>query len=78
MIVDEELELTAESALLREVAEALHDLAADAESAARLSSKHGAEFDYIASFIAKLAKECEQYEEEFTKEGKNNEEVQRH
>ena len=49
MIVDEELELTTESALLREVAEALHDLAADAESA-----------------------ECEQYEEEFTKEGKNN------
>ena len=28
MIVDEELELTTESALLREIAEALHDLAA--------------------------------------------------
>lgn len=55
MIVDEELELTTESALLCD--EALHDLAADAESAARLSSKHGAEFDYIASFIAKLASE---------------------
>jgi hypothetical protein len=55
MIVDKELELTVEIALLREVAKALHDLAADAESAARLSSKHGAEFDYIASFAMKLA-----------------------
>jgi hypothetical protein len=67
MTVDEELELTAESTQLREVAESLHNLAADAEAAARLSSKHGAEFDYIASFIAKLAKECEEYEEEFAK-----------
>lgn len=68
MTTDEELELTAESTQLREVAESLHGLAADAEAAARLSSKHGAEFDYIASFIAKLAKECEEYEEEFAKE----------
>lgn len=68
MTTDEELELTAERPQLHEVAESLHELAADAEAAARLSSKHGAEFDYIASFIAKLAKECEQYEEEFVKE----------
>ena len=68
MTTEEELELTAESTQLREVAESLHNLAADAEAAARLSSKHGAEFDYIASFIAKLAKECEEYEEEFAKE----------
>lgn len=68
MTTDEELELVAESTQLREVAESLHDLAADAEAAARLSSKHGAEFDYIASFIAKLAKECEEYEEAFVKE----------
>lgn len=67
MTVDEELELTAESTQLHEVAESLHELAADAEAAAKLSSKHGAEFDYIASFIAKLAKECEEYEEEFAK-----------
>lgn len=68
MTVDEELALTAETTRLSEVAESLHDLAADVEAAARLSSKHGAEFDYIASFIAKLAKECEEYEEEFAKE----------
>lgn len=68
MTTEEELELVAESTQLHEVAESLHDLAADAESAARLSSKHGAEFDYIASFIAKLAKECEEYEEAFVKE----------
>lgn len=68
MTTEEELELTAEVVRLSEVAESLHGLAADAEAAARLSSKHGAEFDYIASFIAKLAKECEEYEEEFAKE----------
>ena len=62
MIVDEELELTTESALLREVAEALHDLAADAESAARLSSKHGAEFDYIASSTKKSLQRRKQNE----------------
>lgn len=68
MTVDEELELVAESTQLHEVAESLHGLAADAEAAGRLSSKHGAEFDYIASFIAKPAKECEEYEEAFVKE----------
>lgn len=68
MTTEEELELTAEIVRLNEVAETLRDMAADAEAAARLSSKHGAEFDYIASFIAKLAKECEEYEEEFAKE----------
>ena len=68
MTVDEELELVAEITQLHEVAESLHELAADAAAAARLSSNHGAEFDYIASFIARLAKECEQYEEEFAKE----------
>ena len=68
MTVYEELELVAESTQLREVAESLHNLAEDAEAAAILSSKHCAEFDYIASSIAKLAKECEEYEEEFAKE----------
>ena len=68
MTTEEELELTAESTQLREVAESLHDLAADAEAAARLSSKHGAEFDYIASKLATLVKECKQYEEDFAKE----------
>lgn len=68
MTTDEELELVAESTQLREVAESLHDLAADAEAAARLSAKHGAEFDYIASKLATLAKECKQYEEEFARE----------
>ena len=68
MTTDEELELVAESTQLREVAESLHGLAEDAEAAAILSSKHCAEFDYIASFMERLAKECEQYEEEFAKE----------
>lgn len=68
MTVYEELELVAESTQLHEVAESLHDLAEDVEAAAILSSKHGAEFDYIASFMERLAKECEQYEEEFAKE----------
>lgn len=39
MTTDEELELTAESTQLHEVAESLHDLAADAEAAAKLSSE---------------------------------------
>lgn len=68
MTVDEELELTAESTQLREVAESLHGLAADAEAAARLSSKHGAEFDYIASKIAYIAGECDVLRETFEKE----------
>lgn len=68
MTVYEELELVAESTQLREVAESLRDLAEDAEAAAILSSKHCAELDYIASKLATLAKECEEYEEAFTKE----------
>lgn len=68
MTVEEELTSTAESVRLSETAETLYDLVSSLEAAARLSSKHGAEFDYIASFIAKLAKECEEYEEAFVKE----------
>ena len=68
MTTEEELELTAESTQLREVAESLHDLAADAEAAARLSRKHGAEFDYIATKIAYIAGECDVLRETFEKE----------
>lgn len=68
MTTEKELELTAEIVRLSEVAETLRDIAADLERDAMRSTKHGPEFDYVASFIAKLAKECEQYEEEFAKE----------
>ena len=68
MTVYEELTITAESVLLSETAESLRELAEDAEAAAILSSKHCAELDYIASKLATLAKECEEYEEAFTKE----------
>ena len=68
MATEEELELTAEIVRLSEVAETLRDMAADLESDAMRSTKHGPEFDYIASFMERLAKECEQYEEEFAKE----------
>ena len=59
MTVYEELELVAESTQLHEVAESLHDIAEDVEAAAILSSKHCAEFDYIATKIAYIAGECD-------------------
>ena len=58
MTTDEELELTAEIARLSHAAETLRDMAADLESDA-MRSKHGAEFDYIATKIAYIAGECD-------------------
>ncbi len=68
MTVEEELTSTAESVRLSETAETLYDLVSSLEADAKLSAKHGAEFDYIASKLATLAKECKQYEEEFARE----------
>lgn len=42
-----------------EVAETLRDMAADLESDAKRSTKHGPEFDYIATKIAYIAGECD-------------------
>lgn len=70
MTVDEELTITAEIVRLNEVAEALRDMAADLESDARHSTKHGPEFDYIATRLAEIAKECEEYEIKFEEEAK--------
>ena len=59
MTVDEELELTAEIVRLNEVAETLRDIAADLEGDAMHSTKHCAEFDYIATKIARIAGKCD-------------------
>ena len=59
MTTDEELELTAEIARLSHAAETLRDMAADLESDAMRSTKHGPEFDYIATKIAYIAGECD-------------------
>ena len=67
MTTDEELELTAEIVRLNEVAETLRDMAADIESGAKHSTKHGPEFDYIATKIAEIAKECDAYRKDFEK-----------
>ena len=68
MTTDEELELTAEIVRLNEVAKTLRDMAADIESDAKHSTKHGPEFDYIASKIAYIAGECDVLRETFEKE----------
>ena len=68
MTVDEELELTAEIVRLSEVAGALRDMAADLESDAKHSTKHGPEFDYIATKIARIAGKCDVLRETFEKE----------
>lgn len=59
MTTEEELELTAEIVRLSEVAETLRDMAADLESDAKRSTKHGPEFDYIATKIAYIADDCD-------------------
>lgn len=66
MTTEEELELTAEIVRLNEVAETLRGMAADLEGA-KLSMKHGAELDYIATKIAEIAKECDAYRKDFEK-----------
>lgn len=68
MTTEEELELTAEIVRLSEVAETLRDMAADIESDAKHSTKHGPEFDYITSKIAYIAGECDVLRETFEKE----------
>lgn len=69
MTTDEELELTAEIVRLSEVAENLRDMAADLErDAMHSSTKHCAEFDYIATKIAYIAGECDVLRETFEKE----------
>lgn len=67
MTVEEELELTAETTRLNEVAVTLRDLAADLESDAKHSTKHGAELDYIATRLVEIAKECDAYRKDFEK-----------
>ena len=69
MTVDEELELTAEIVRISEVVETLRDMAADLEGDAMHSTKHGPEFDYIATKIAYIAGECDVLRETFEKEG---------
>jgi len=68
MTVDEELELTAEIVRLNEVAETLRDIAADLERDAKRSTKHGPDFDYIATKIAYTADNCDMLRETFEKE----------
>lgn len=68
MTTEEELELTAEIVRLNEVAETLRDMAADLESDAKHSTKHGPEFDYIATKIARIAGKCDVLRETFEKE----------
>lgn len=68
MTVDEELELTAGIVRLNEVAETLRDIAADLERDAMRSTKHGPEFDYIATKIARIAGKCDVLRGTFEKE----------
>lgn len=68
MTTEEELELTAEIVRLNEVVKALRDMAADLESDAKHSTKHGPEFDYIATKIAYIAGECDVLRETFEKD----------
>lgn len=68
MTTEEELELTAEIVRLNEVAETLRDIAADLEGDAKHSTKHWAEFDYIATKIAHIAGKCDVLRETFEKE----------
>ncbi len=68
MTTEEELELTAEIVRLNEVAETLRDMAADLEGDAMHSTKHCAEFDYIATKIARIAGKCDALRETFEKE----------
>lgn len=68
MTTEEELELTAEIVRLSEVAETLRDMAADLEGDARRSTKHCAEFDYIATNIARIAGKCDVLRKTFEKE----------
>ena len=57
----EELELTADCTMVSQVASTARDLVADLEHTAGRSTKHCAELDYIATMLARLVKECEQY-----------------
>lgn len=68
MTTDEELELTAEIVRLNEVAETLRDMAADLESDAKRSTKHGPELDYIATKIARIVGKCNALREILEKE----------
>lgn len=67
MTTEEELGLTAEAEIVRlnEVAETLRDIAADLERDAKHSTKHCAEFDYIATKIARIAGKCDVLRETF-------------
>jgi hypothetical protein len=67
MTTDEELEVTAESFQLYEAAGTLREVVKDLEAGAKLSMKHGAELDYIATKIAEIAKECDAYRKDLEK-----------
>lgn len=66
--VDEELELTADCVMANQVAGTARDLVADLEHTARRSTKHCAELDYIATMLARIADECDEYGKAWEKE----------
>lgn len=68
--VNEELEVTEEIFQLYKASLTLNEIHYRLAACAKLSKKHGAEFDYITTKIAEIAKECEEYGAKFEKEGK--------
>ena len=64
----EELELTADCAMVSQVASTARDLVADLEHTAGRSTKHCAELDYIATMLARLADECDECGKAWEKE----------
>lgn len=66
----EELEVTEEIYQFYKASLTLGEVAYAIAACAKRSAKHGAEFDYIATRLAEIAKECEEYGVKFEEETK--------